>query len=116
MEGQREQETEEATELRREESRKRMALFRQNERQQRHDPLTLNTASNNTYSDSNIVTHFCGELNVICQKCQAKHLAGEKPSDGLFINCCHKGKFIPPLRRKFPLDLRSLLSNPADPH
>ncbi|XP_076029784.1 uncharacterized protein LOC143018309 [Oratosquilla oratoria] len=75
----------------------------------------MNRFGNNTYNDGNIVTHFCGEMNVISSKCQAKHFAGETPADGLFNNCCHKGKIIPPLRREFPPYLMSLPSSPADP-
>ena len=52
--------------------------------------------SNNIYNDTNIFTHFSGEVNVICQKCQAKQIEGEKPSDGLSISRWHKGKVIPP--------------------
>ena len=102
IEAQREQESEEAREMRREGARRRMALFRQNEMQQRNDRLNRNRVSNNTYNDANIVTHVCGEMNVICQKCQAKHFTGEKPSDGLFNNCCHKGKASHSCKSKKP--------------
>ena len=116
MQAQREQQTEEVRGVIREEKRRRIALFRQNERQRRNDRLNMYRFDNNNYNERNIVTHFCGEMNVICTKCQAKHFAGEKPSDGLFNNCCHKGKVTPAIRREFPPYLMSLLSNPADPH
>ena len=39
-----------------------------------------------------IPTSFCGLLNVKCTFCNALHFTEEQPRDGLFQNCCNKGK------------------------
>ncbi|XP_051782594.1 LOW QUALITY PROTEIN: uncharacterized protein LOC127527552 [Erpetoichthys calabaricus] len=50
-------------------------------------------------NESNIIPHTCGDLNHICNFCQAKHFEAERPSDQKFTQCCSKGKVnLQPLR------------------
>jgi len=50
-------------------------------------------------NDIDIEPHSCGELNVQCVSCEAKHFLGERPPDRQFTNCCHKGKVeLPPIK------------------
>ncbi|CAI9740520.1 Hypothetical predicted protein [Octopus vulgaris] len=55
-------------------------------------------------------------MDSVCQFCSGKHFSAEKPSDGRFNNCCHKGKILRPIRREFPPYLVSLLSDQNHPH
>lgn len=55
-----------------------------------------------------IERHSCGQLNVECQYCKALHFPGEKPSDGKFKTCCHKGK-VKLERPPYPETLKRLL-------
>jgi hypothetical protein len=38
--------------------------------------------------------HSCGNLDITCNFCQAKHFRAEQPSDKLFTQCCQKGKVV----------------------
>lgn len=65
--------------------------------------------------------HYCGAMDSICRFCGALHFAAERSSDGLFTQCCQKGKVILPEDEfgnvlHYPPFLQSLLSNPADPN
>lgn len=42
----------------------------------------------------NFQSHGCGEMNLICFRCNAQHFEGEVTggSRNLFTSCCHKGK------------------------
>lgn len=62
-----------------------------------------------------IEEHSCGQLNVECQYCKALHFPGEKPSDGKFTNCCHKGK-VKLERPAYPETLKKLLFDVSSPH
>lgn len=60
-------------------------------------------------------------MDSICRFCGALHFAAERSSDGLFTQCCQKGKVILPEDEfgnvlHYPPFLQSLLSNPADPN
>lgn len=60
-----------------------------------------------------IEIYSCGHMNVECQYCKALHFPGEKPSDGKFNSCCHKGKIklsrhvYPEALKKFLFDIES---------
>lgn len=56
-------------------------------------------------------SHTCGSLNIPCQFCNALNFEAEKPSDGKFNTCCHKGKIKLPQRRPFPSYLQNLMTN-----
>ncbi|XP_029651252.1 uncharacterized protein LOC115224483 [Octopus sinensis] len=71
---------------------------------------------NYTYSENGVHIHNCGNMDSVCQFCSGKHFSAEKPSDGRFNNCCHKGKILHPIRREFPPYLVSLLSDQNHPH
>ncbi|XP_065323164.1 uncharacterized protein LOC135930309 [Gordionus sp. m RMFG-2023] len=55
--------------------------------------------------------HYCGLLNTKCDYCDSLKFLLEKPTDGKFKNCCHKGKVKIPSIRYIPF-LQDLLSNP----
>ena len=42
--------------------------------------------------ERNVSVHDCGFMDAICQFCDSRNFALERPSDGLFNSCCHKGK------------------------
>ncbi|XP_065317560.1 uncharacterized protein LOC135925912 [Gordionus sp. m RMFG-2023] len=54
--------------------------------------------------------HYCGLLNTKCDYCDSLNFLLEKPTDGKFKNCCHKGKVKIPSIRYIPF-LQDLLSN-----
>ena len=56
-----------------------------------------------------------GPMQVKCQYCHALHFANERPQDGKFKSCCHKGKIKMPARPVYPEFLRNLLSNLENP-
>lgn len=60
----------------------------------------------------NVEKHSCGPLNVMCQYCQALHFIEERPSDGKFNSCCHKGKVKLPPRDTFPPFLKRSFEQP----
>lgn len=68
------------------------------------------------------VPHTCGPMNVICQFCQSKNFIAERPTDGKFNSCCHKGKIKLPRPTnasgeplEYPEFLRSLLMDTNNP-
>ncbi|GBN88632.1 hypothetical protein AVEN_186603-1 [Araneus ventricosus] len=44
------------------------------------------------FIEAQVETHNCGPMNIICQFRKSKNFAAERPSDGKFTSCCHKGK------------------------
>ncbi|OXA63973.1 hypothetical protein Fcan01_00555 [Folsomia candida] len=55
---------------------------------------TIHAASINRFNEADIQQHTCGELNVPCSFCGAKHFLKERPQDKKFTQCCQKGKNI----------------------
>jgi len=53
-------------------------------------------------------------MNDICLDCNSKNFAKEKPSDGKYIHCCHKGRVSLPSLKPLPPFIKDLLtdSNP----
>ncbi|XP_065322694.1 uncharacterized protein LOC135929885 [Gordionus sp. m RMFG-2023] len=58
--------------------------------------------------------HTCGLMNIFCQFCQSLNFLAERPSDGRFTHCCHKGK-VKITQSPYPDYLKNLLSNSLDP-
>ncbi|KAH9499501.1 hypothetical protein Btru_078004 [Bulinus truncatus] len=54
-------------------------------------PLILHAATGSDVMNDNVQQHFCGNLQLLCTFCGAKHFPGEHPSDKLFTTCCQKG-------------------------
>lgn len=77
---------------------------------QRSLAATIATALTDNFDETTIPLHSCGQLNSVCQFCQAKHFASERPTDGYFNICCNKGKvFLTQIRQsEF---LKDLLTN-----
>ncbi|XP_065322969.1 uncharacterized protein LOC135930111 [Gordionus sp. m RMFG-2023] len=108
----------------REKARKRQALCRIKKRnEQSLIPTTSNhledtgnkqfaSTSNHLENTENQeqVEHYCGPLNILCPYCNALNFISEKPSDGKFKNCCHKGRVLLP-SLQYPDFLIDLLSN-----
>ncbi|XP_053571517.1 uncharacterized protein LOC128661269 [Bombina bombina] len=63
-----------------------------------------NTSYNHSlFNEDNVQMHTCGQLNVFCKFCMAKHFPEEQPSDKLFNKCCNKGKITLPHIQISPL-------------
>ena len=69
---------------------------------------------NDKFKDNEIEIHYLGPMDAVCQYCNALHFAGEKPADGKFKTCCHKGKVIKQ-REEVPEYLKEVMSNPQHP-
>ena len=54
-------------------------------------PRSHRVACKRIISEEHVSLHDCGEMNVICGECGAKHFKGEKPQDKKFTQCCKKG-------------------------
>ena len=104
----RSQETEEQRQLRVSQVRESQII-----RQQQISEVIRNNATN--FNEASIETHDCGPLNVQCQYCKAYHFEKEKPSDGKFKSCCHKGKIKLERKDPFPTFLENLMTNQNDP-
>jgi hypothetical protein len=61
--------------------------------------------------NSNIEQHYIGLMNEICHECQSMNFKDEKPSDGKFSSCCHKGKVMLDPLMTYPSILKSLLTD-----
>jgi hypothetical protein len=70
---------------------------------------------NDKFKDDETEMHYCGAMDIECQDCHALHFPSEKPTDGKFMSCCHKGKVILPERRNFPEYLKDIMSNQDHP-
>jgi len=54
--------------------------------------LSRETALISIELDENVVPeHYCGDMNLTCTHCKAKHFVNELPRDGSFTVCCNKG-------------------------
>ena len=54
-------------------------------------------------------------MNDKCEFCHALHFCGERPPDGKFTNCCHKGRVVIPRHKEHEPYLQDILSNPQHP-
>jgi hypothetical protein len=61
--------------------------------------------------NSNVEQHYIGLMNEICHECQSMNFKDEKPSDGKFSSCCHKGKVMLDPLMTYPSMLKSLLTD-----
>lgn len=50
--------------------------------------------ANSNYDDKLYDYNYLGEMDMMCEFCNAKHFALELPADKKFNNCCHKGKVL----------------------
>jgi hypothetical protein len=71
---------------------------------------TPGTSGNAVIEEPTSMEHFCGEMDAICEYCQAKHFRGERPPDRKFTTCCQKGKVELAPFREYPLLLKNLLT------
>jgi len=72
--------------------------------------VTKAAAVRREIDDSMVEQHNCGSLSIQCEFCKAKHFAAERPINGKFPTCCHKGKVaLPPIRSQ-PL-IKQLIIN-----
>ncbi|XP_053567008.1 LOW QUALITY PROTEIN: uncharacterized protein LOC128656868 [Bombina bombina] len=86
--------------------RSRSAARRQNntDRTNITIPNQYNASYNHSlFNEDNVQMHTCGQLNVFCKFCMAKHFPEEQPSDKLFNKCCNKGKITLPHIQISPL-------------
>lgn len=69
----------------------------------------LRMAAQERLDETTVLAHHCGQLDTVCEHCEAKHFAAEQPSDRQFTQCCQKGKVqLEPIRTE-PL-LQQLLT------
>jgi hypothetical protein len=61
--------------------------------------------------NSNVEQHYIGLMNEKCHECQSMNFKDEKPSDGKFSSCCHKGKVMLDPLMTYPSILKSLLTD-----
>ncbi|XP_021967368.1 uncharacterized protein LOC110862486 [Folsomia candida] len=54
--------------------------------------MTARAAIIDNLEESIVELHNMGEMNVLCEFCNAKHFARERPTDKKFTVCCNKGK------------------------
>jgi hypothetical protein len=66
--------------------------------------------ANYYFNEEHVVEHYCGPLDVICESCQSKNFAKERPQDGKFTVCCQKGKVDLPKLNEPPQLLKHLLT------
>jgi hypothetical protein len=71
---------------------------------------THNIALNETEVDE----YYIGPMNNICSFCNSKNFAKEKPPDGKYTNCCHKGRVALPSLKPLPPLIKDLLTD-SDP-
>jgi hypothetical protein len=65
---------------------------KESERNRRQRQADIHEIVNvNVCDEIGIVEHYCGEMNMICRCCNARHFCKELPSDGQFTVCCNKG-------------------------
>jgi hypothetical protein len=62
------------------------------------------------FNESEVEEHYCGQMNTICSHCCSKNFLKEKPSDGNFTYCCHKGKVRLEQLTQTPQLLKDLLT------
>ncbi|EFX69181.1 hypothetical protein DAPPUDRAFT_113831 [Daphnia pulex] len=74
-------------------------------------PRTHRAACKKIESEANVPIHYCGEMNLICEECGAKHFKEERPQDKKFQKCCKKGRVILPPPKECPEPLAKLLQN-----
>jgi hypothetical protein len=74
-------------------------------------PRTHRVACKPIFAEHLVELHDCGEMNIICEECGARHLKGERPFDKKFTQCCRKGKVILPPPKKCPAPLAQLMQN-----
>ena len=72
-------------------------------------PRTHRAACKVIVSENRFALHYCGEMNLICQECGAKHFKAERPPDKKFSQCCRKGRVILPPPKECPQPLAGLL-------
>ena len=66
--------------------------------------------------EQSIVEYYLGSLNAECQFCKSLNFTKERPTDGKFNSCCHKGKVkLPEPGSEYPETIRDLLTNPSNP-
>jgi hypothetical protein len=117
----REEETEEEILRRRQSDSDRKFQLRQKEsdkeRRERLDRAKQrkNIRSKSTHNiglkESDVEQHYIGPMVEICTECQSINFKDEKPSDGKFSSCCHKGKVeLEPLE-PYPEFLKELLTD-----
>ena len=69
----------------------------------RANTITRHIAAINNLNEEELPHHNCGQLNVVCNFCRAKHYAKEQPTDKQFNICCSKGKVVMDPIRVSPL-------------
>ena len=63
------------------------------------NPRTHRAACKENFSENHVHLHDCGEMNVICPECDARHFRNERPPDKKFSNVPKKEPLFFRLRR-----------------
>ncbi len=102
----------------------RKSIQRQNETEEERDSRHLRDSDNKAklkqtiksshkiaLKDTVIEPHYIGPMDEICSECRSINFKDEKPKDGKFNSCCHKGKVkLIPLE-PYPRLLKQLLTD-----
>jgi hypothetical protein len=74
-----------------------------------------NSTRNIGLKETNVEEYYIGGMDEICSNCQSINFKAEKPGDGKFNACCHKGKVALDPLKTYPDLLRQLLTNQTHP-
>jgi hypothetical protein len=66
--------------------------------------------------ESNVDQQYIGPMNEICSECESINFKDEKPGDGKFSLCCHKGKVKLEPPGPYPELLKALLTDIKHPN
>ena len=72
-------------------------------------PRTHRAACKAIIFENRFPVHYCGEMDMTCQNCCAKHFKAERPPDKKFSQCCRKGRVLLPPPKECPQPLLGLL-------
>jgi hypothetical protein len=74
-----------------------------------------NSTHNIGLKERNVEEYYIGQMDEVCSDCQSINFKAEKPGDGKFSTCCHKGKVVLDPLKTYPDLLRQLLTNQTHP-
>jgi hypothetical protein len=64
---------------------------------------------NSAFDENEIIEHYCGKMDVLCNYCGSRNFLAEKNSQGKFLQCCHLGKVSLPSQNDVPELLQNYL-------
>jgi hypothetical protein len=117
-------ESEEECFLRQKENAVRMQIHRQNETDEEREYRLIidserkfkikgkpKSTHNIGLKYTDVEEYYIGLMDEICSECHSINFKDEKPSDGKFSSCCHKGKVVLDRLKTYPELLKRLLTD-----